>query len=338
MSNNSQFLLAFQHKNTRVPIWFMRQAGRYLPEYQEIKTKYSLEQMFQTPELAAEITCQPVRILGVDAAILFADILTLPQTMGFEIRFDSKIGPVIDKTADRTHWLKDIHDFHDLPYLNKTIKLINQQLPKKIPLIGFAGSPFTVLCYLIEGGSSVTHSKTFRLMNEAPDFFQKILNRLTDNTVRYLKYQKNVGIKALQLFDTWGGLLSRDDFKRWIVPSISKIFANVDLPSIYYIKSGAHVLDLLKGIPMDVVSVCQNVELKNNIVLKKLNKGVQGNLFNGILYAQEKEIQAATLEVLKAGTGYSTYIFNLSHGVFPDVKVDQLKRIVHTVHEFRLKR
>ena len=329
------FLQAFQGTNKQIPVWFMRQAGRYLPEYQAIKKKHSLQKMFDTPELAAEITCLPVGILGVDAAILFADILTLPTQMGFDIRFDDRHGPVIGGTiAGDLHHRSDIHDADDFSGVTKTIRLVTEQLNARVPLIGFAGSPFTVLTYLIEGGPAVNFTKTFRFINEHPAHFEAWMELLTQNTVRYLNAQKEAGAAAFQLFDSWAGILRPADFAHWVLPFVRRIFDEVDLPSIYFVRNCAHLLALMDQSAASFLSVDHTVVLGHHTILEKTKKGIQGNLFNGLLYADDATLEKETRDVLIGGAKHGRHIFNLSHGVFPDVEVDQLKRIVEQVHTF----
>ena len=337
--SNSIFLQSFQGTNKQIPVWFMRQAGRYLPEYQALKKKHPLQKMFDTPELAAEITCLPVDILGVDAAILFADILTLPRQMGFDIRFDDRHGPVIGGTiAGDLHHREDIHDADDFSGLTKTIHLVNEQLDGRVPLIGFAGSPFTVLTYLVEGGSAVNFTRTLRFINEHPAHFQAWMELLTQNTVRYLTAQKDAGIKAFQLFDSWAGILRPADFARWVLPFVRRIFAEVDLPSVYFVRNCAHLLALMDQSEADFLSVDQTVVLGHHSVIEKTKKGIQGNLFNGLLYADDATLAREVRDVLVGGVKHGRYIFNLSHGVFPDVNPDKLKFIVEQVHAFENKR
>ena len=333
--SNSIFLQSFQGTNKQIPVWFMRQAGRYLPEYQALKKKHSLQKMFDTPELAAEITCLPVGILGVDAAILFADILTLPAQMGFNIRFDDRHGPVIEDTiATDLHHRDDIHDADDFSGLTKTIRLVNERLNGRVPLIGFAGSPFTVLTYLVEGGSAVNFTRAFRFINEHPVHFQAWMALLTQNTVRYLTAQKEAGIKAFQLFDSWAGILRPADFARWVLPFARRIFAEVDLPSIYFVRNCAHLLALMDQSEADFLSVDHTVVLGHHSIIEKTKKGVQGNLFNGLLYADDATLAREVHDVLVGGVKHGRYIFNLSRGVFPDVNPDKLKFIVEQVHAF----
>jgi len=330
MSEQSLLLQAFDGTNKTVPVWFMRQAGRYLPEYQKIKESYPLNEMFRIPELAAEITCQPIDILGVDAAILFADILTLPQAMGFDITFDNQKGPVIERASD----FNQIRDFADLDYVAQTIKLVLQKLPVNIPLIGFAGGPFTVATYLIEGGSSVNFTKTLRFIQTQEQQFQQLMKRLTDNTIRYLQLQIDAGIAVFQLFDSWAGILRPVDYAKYVLPHVQRIFSSLDHPSIYFLKNTNHLLPLMAQCGADFLSVDHTVVLGHERVIDKTEKGIQGNLFNGLLYADTERLRREVTDVLIGGRKHGRYIFNLSHGIFPDVEVDKLKRIVDQVHQF----
>jgi len=328
------FLQAFDGTNKTIPVWFMRQAGRYLPEYQEIRKRHSLEVMFKTSELAAHITCLPINILDVDAAILFADILTLPSVMGFNIHFDSRYGPMIDTTYD----LNRIHDFDDIPHIRETIKLIKQELKDEIPLIGFAGSPFTVLTYLIEGGSSVHYTKTFQFMNTQKETYHRLMRILTENTVRYLQLQKDAGVDVFQLFDTWAGILRPSDYAHYVLPYVQRIFKEVDLPSIYYLRNSHSFLPLMDKTNADFLSVCHTVVLGHHSIIEKTKKGIQGNLFNGLLYADAETLKREVDDVLIGGAKHDRFIFNLSHGVFPDVDLNKLKLIVDQVHQYHFKR
>ena len=333
---NSFLLQAFEGKNQVVPVWFMRQAGRSLPQYRKIREKYPLQEMFQTPELASEITCLPVDILKVDAAILFADILTLPAQMGFEIEFDNHHGPQIKNSLRSENDLKEIRPFKDLAYLGQAIRLTRQKLPANIALIGFAGSPFTVLSYLIEGQSPQSFSKTFKLMGENPKLFHQAMEMLTQSTIAYLNFQKKEGIQVFQLFDSCSGVLPPASFAHWVLPYVQKIFKAVDLPSIYYVRNCHHLLTLMDRTDADFLSVCHTVVLGHQTTIERTKKGIQGNLFNGTLYADNRTLEREVRDVLAGGTKHKRYIFNLSHGVLPDTDVDKLKFVVEKVHGFKL--
>ncbi len=332
--SDSLLLQAFQGTNKTIPVWFMRQAGRYLPGYRAIKAKHSLQEMFISPEIATQVTCMPIDVLGVDAAILFADILTLPSAMGFDVSFINGVGPVISNPILKREDVHRVHDFVDLSYVARTIRLVNERLSKNIPLIGFAGSPFTVACYLLEGGSAVNFNKTLHFAHRHPESFHQLLKVLTRNTIAYLNFQKEAGIKVFQLFDTWSGILRPADYAHWSLAYVKEIFAQVKLPSIYYLKNAAHLMPLMEQSGADFLSVCQTILLGHEPVLAKNRHGVQGNLFNGLLYAQEETLKEEVHDVLLGTRQYHKYIFNLSHGVFPDVDPNTLKRIVDWVHEF----
>jgi len=320
----SDILLAFQGKNKRVPVWFMRQAGRYLPQYQTLKANRPLSELFRDPEVAGAITLQPLEFLGVDAAILFADILTMPSGMGFHIEFINGKGPVISNPIYSPADLNRLGKFSGLDYVSRTIRLINAVLPPSIPLIGFAGSPYTVATYLC--------SKHNRMMYESPKEFHRFMDLLTDNTIAYLKQQKEAGIKLFQLFDTWAGNLRHEDYEVFVLPYVQKIFKAVKLPSIYYLKNCSHLMDLMEKCGAEILSVCETVNIKDI----KTKKGVQGNFLNSLLYADDQTIIDETRSVLKAARAkHSKYIFNLSHGVMPDVDPQKLKLIVEEVHQFK---
>lgn len=319
----SDFLLAFEGKNKRVPVWFMRQAGRYLPQYQSLKANRPLKDLFRDPEIAGAITLQPVEILGVDAAILFADIMTMPSAMGFDIDFVDGKGPVIKNPIYQSSDIKRLGQFSGLDYVSRTIQLINAVTPASIPLIGFAGSPYTVLTYLCH--------KHNRLMFSDPKGFHAFMELLTDNTIAYLKQQQKAGIKAYQVFDTWGGSLRHQDYQEFVLPYVQRIFKAISLPSIYFLKNCAHLIDLMDKSGADVLSVCESV----NIADIKTTKGIQGNFLNSILYADEKTIVEEVKKLLKiAKTKHRKYIFNLNHGVMPDADPLKLKLIVEEVHKF----
>ncbi len=322
----SDFLLAFEGKNKKVPVWFMRQAGRYLPQYQALKAKVPLKDLFRNPELAGAITLQPLEILGVDAAILFADIMTMPSGMGFDIDFIDGKGPVVKNPIYGASDLKRLGKLNGLDYVTRTIQLINAVLPPTIPLIGFAGSPYTVMTYLCH--------KNNRLMFSDPKVFHSFMSLLTDNTILYLKQQQQAGIKCYQLFDTWAGTLRREEYQEFVMPYVQKIFKSVKLPSIYFLKNCSHLLDLMDQSGADLLSVCETVDIGKI----KVKSGIQGNLLNHFLYADEKTIIAETRKILKSAKAkHSKYVFNLNHGVMPDVDPLKLKLIVDEVHKFAWK-
>jgi len=318
----SDFLLAFEGKNKQVPVWFMRQAGRYLPQYQALKANRPLRDLFRDPEIAGAITLQPVEILRVDAAILFADIMTMPSGMGFDIDFIDGKGPVIKNPIYSSSDIKRFGKYNGLDYVSRTIQLINA-VATSTPLIGFAGSPYTVLTYLCH--------KHQRLMFADPKGFHAFMELLTDNTISYLKQQHKAGIKAYQLFDTWAGSLRQEEYQEFVLPYVQRIFKAIQLPSIYFLKNCSHLIDLMNKSGADVLSVCETV----NIADIKTTKGIQGNFLNSMLYADDKTIVEEVKKLLKSAKAkHKKYIFNLNHGVMPDVDPMKLKLIVDEVHKF----
>ena len=319
----NDFLLAFEGKNKRVPVWFMRQAGRYLPQYQSLKANRPLRELFRDPEIAGAITLQPVEILGVDAAILFADIMTMPSGMGFDIDFIDGKGPVIKNPIYNGTDLKRLGKFSGLDYISRTIQLVNA-VATSIPLIGFAGSPYTVLTYLCH--------KHQRLMFSDPKGFHAFMELLTNNTILYLKQQQQAGIDAFQLFDTWAGSLRHEDYEEFVLPYVQKIFKSIKLPSIYFLKNCAHLFDLMDKSGADMLSVCETVHISD----LKTKRGIQGNFLNSLLYADDKTILEEVRKLLKAARAkHKKYVFNLNHGVMPDVDPMKLKLIIDEVHKFK---
>lgn len=324
INNEATFLQAFTGKNKQVPVWFMRQAGRFLPQYQKLKATRPLRELFREPEIAGAITLQPVEILHVDAAILFADIMTMPSGMGFNIDFIDGKGPVISNPILGPGDLKRLGKYTGLEYVSRTIQLINAVLPQSIPLIGFAGSPYTVLTYLCH--------KHQHLMFENPKDFHQLMSLLTDNTIAYLKQQQKAGIKVFQLFDTWAGALRQEEYNVFVLPYVQKIFKAIDLPSIYYLKNCAHLFEAMNKSGADFLSVCETVDIGNI----KTTKGIQGNLLNTMVYATQEELLKEVKRLLTlARKHHKKYIFNLNHGILPDTDPMKIKAVVELVHSFK---
>ncbi len=333
--SNTLLIKAFTGQASRVPLWFMRQAGRSLPDYRALKQKHTFWEMVLDPDLCCEVTVMPINQLGVDAAIFFSDILTLPYGMGFKIDFEKGIGPQISNPIKSIKDLDSLTPLNDTSFTAKAIAKINNTLPENIPLIGFAGSPFTVLTYLIEGGSSKSFSKVMEMMYARSDEFHAIMQRMTNETINYLNIKKDAGIAAFQLFDTWGGILRPKDFRQFVLPYVQQIFEAVNLPSIYYLKNCAHLIDEMIEAGSDMLSLGETIDIATNKTLIKSQKGVQGNLYSGLLYADKKTIANEVKNLLQAAKdNYPSYIFNLSHGINPDVNPETIRFIVDEVKSF----
>jgi len=291
--------------------------------------------MFKTPEIASTVTLLPVDLLGVDAAILFADILTLPAAMGFNIQFPDGKGPQILNPVRTTSDIEKIHAPDDLSHIEQTIKIVNRALKADTPLIGFAGGPFSVCAYLVRSKNSFSLADLITFAYLFPKDFHKLMRTLTQYTIQYLKLQQKAGIKAFQLFDTWAGQLRREDYEELVLPYVQEIFKSVSVPTIYYLKNCAHLFDLMEKSGADMLSVCETVTLGQNPSVNKTKKGIQGNLFNGIFWLNDTTIQQETTKILKAAQKYhKKYIFNLSHGILPATNVDKAKLVIKQVKAF----
>jgi uroporphyrinogen decarboxylase len=336
----STFLAAARRQPaSHTPVWFMRQAGRYLPEYRAVRERHTLLEICATPKLAAEVTLQPVRRLGVDAAILFADILLPLVPMGLDLAFVNGEGPVIRNpvrgAADVAHLASvDVRDA--LAPVLETVRLVRRELDDHTPLIGFAGAPFTVACYAIEGGSSRHFVSAKRLMYEAPATWQELMRRLVTVLGDYLASQVEAGAQALQLFDSWAGVLSPDDYSRYVAPYSRQLFDRLralDVPLIHFGVETGSLLELMRDAGGDVIGVDWRMPL--DVARARIGAGhaVQGNLDPVALFAPWPELRARVEDVVRrAGDGVG-HIFNLGHGVLPATPVDHVRAVVDLVHE-----
>lgn len=338
---NTLFLdAAFSKQTERPPVWMMRQAGRFMPEYWEIKNKYSFLEMCKTPEIAADVTMLPVDLLGIDAAILFSDILVTGEAMGGDLSFTQGVGP---KFANPVRTLKDVDalevDVLDrLQYVADAIKVIQQRLNGSIPLIGFAGAPFTVMSYLVEGGSSKDFKLTKLLMHNQPEVAHKLLAKIAKVTADYLNLQIAAGVNAIQIFDSWALALSWNDYQEFSHRYILEIIANLnrkDIPVISFCKGSSVFAPIMAEAKPDVISVDWNADLLN--IKNSLPAGiaVQGNLDPHILYADKPVIKREILRLFERMRGQNGFIFNLGHGIMPDIPFDNVKYAIETIKEFK---
>ncbi|WP_316812096.1 uroporphyrinogen decarboxylase [Pedobacter heparinus] len=338
---NTLFLdAAFSKQTARPPVWMMRQAGRFMPEYWEIKNKYSFLEMCKTPEIAADVTMLPVNLLGIDAAILFSDILVTGEAMGGELSFTQGVGP---KFANPVRTLKDVDalevDVLDrLQYVADAIKVIQQRLNGSIPLIGFAGAPFTVMSYLVEGGSSKDFKLTKLLMHNQPEVAHKLLAKIAKVTAAYLNLQIAAGVNAIQIFDSWALALSWNDYQEFSHRYIQEIIANLnrkDIPVISFCKGSSVFAPVMAEAKPDVISVDWNADLLN--IKNSLPAGiaVQGNLDPHILYADKPVIKREILRLFERMRGQNGFIFNLGHGIMPDIPFDHVKYAIEVIKEFK---
>jgi uroporphyrinogen decarboxylase len=336
MASSDIFLRACRGETTeRVPVWFMRQAGRSLPEYRSLRERFGMLEMCRTPELAAEVTLQPVARLGVDAAILFSDIVVPLQAMGVEVEIRPGVGPVIANPIRR---IEDVDRLHPLepytgvPYVLEAIAILVKELD--VPLIGFAGAPFTLACYLIEGGPSKTHARTKALMYSEPDTWSRLMDILTGAIGAYLRAQVEAGAEAVQLFDSWVGSLNAEDYCNHVMPASSSILKglrDLSVPRIHFGVGTSDLLVLMAAAGADVIGVDWRVGLDEARSRVGSEVSVQGNLDPAVCLAPWKIVEDRARGVLEAGGGRG-HVFNLGHGVLPETDPGVLTRLVDLVH------
>jgi uroporphyrinogen decarboxylase len=320
------------------PVWFMRQAGRYMPEYRAMRERYSLLELCAEPSLACEVTLQPLRAFEVDAAILFADILLPLIPLGLELRFAAGEGPVIDNPI-RSHRALDalshVDVSADLGHVFEAVRMIRGELDDDVALIGFAGAPFTVATYAIEGGSSRHFLQTKQMMYRAPDLWAGIMERLTEITVAYLRAQVEAGAQAIQLFDTWAGILAPQDYRQYAQPYSKRVFAGLDdleVPLIHFGVGTSHLLEDIRDAGGDVIGLDWRIPLDEGWQRIGYDHGVQGNLDPTALFAPVEELTRRVADILRRAENRSGHIFNLGHGILPTTPVDAVKRVVELVH------
>lgn len=340
LQNDLLIKAARSQQTERPPVWMMRQAGRFMPEYWAIKNKYSFLEMCKTPEIAADVTMLPVDLLGIDAAILFSDILVTAEAMGGDLSFEQGVGPrfsnPIRSFADADKLATDC--LPKLEYVADAIKVIQQRLNGSIPLIGFAGAPFTILSYLVEGASSKDFKLTKLMLNNEPKLAHAILQKIADVTVEYLNMQIAAGVNAIQLFDSWALALSWNDYKEFAHYYNNQIISRLnrkDVPVISFCKGSSVFAPIMAEAKPDVISVDWNADLKN--IKQSLPAGiaVQGNLDPFVLYADKKVIKDKILQLFERMRGENGFIFNLGHGIMPDIPFDNVKYAIEVVKEFR---
>lgn len=338
---NDTFLKACRGEKTDyTPIWMMRQAGRYLPEYQKVRGNVTFLELCKSPDLCVEVTLQPIDILGMDAAILFSDILILMEAMGAPLEFHEGKGPIFPETIRDQAALDKliIPDADDATgFVMETIRLLRKEL--KVPLIGFAGAPFTCATYLIEGGSSKVFWETKKMMFTNPTLFHNLMGKITDATILYLDAQARAGAQALQLFDSWAGVLAPGDFEKFALPYVQKILAALqkyDIPLIYFANNGATLLDLSITSGADVIGLDWRINIGDAI--KKVGKrAVQGNIDPFSLLLPKDELRARIGRLLDDAKDAHGHIFNLGHGIHQFTPPEQAKIAVDAVHELSSK-
>lgn len=329
----------FGEKTERAPVWIMRQAGRYLPEYRAIRSQTTFLGLCKTPELAAEVTLQPVELIGVDAAIIFSDILIVPEAMGQELTIEEKQGPrlfpTIQNPAD-VKKLKKPKPEKAYSFLGKALKLVRKRLPPEIPLIGFAGSPFTLMAYMVEGQGTKEFEKVRKLLRENPKLAHALLEKLADAVADLLNYEIESGAQIVQIFDSWGGILEEKEFYEFSLAYVKKVIGNLNrkkVPVIFFAKGTGQYLPKIKKCGADVISLDWTVDLAwaRKILGKKI--AIQGNMDPMTLFSTPLMIKDAVQKILFQINPRQGYVFNLGHGILPNTPPEHAKYLVKCVKE-----
>lgn len=340
MNYRDHFIRACRKQEVdQLPVWYMRQAGRYDPDYRKIKEKYSLLEICKQPELAAEVTLMPIHKLNVDAAILYSDIMNPVASIGIDFDIVKNIGPVIYnpiRSADDVKKLRPIDVEADLSHVIETIRILDRELDR--PLITFAGAPFTIASYLIEGRPSKNYLRTKEMMYSAPEVWHLLMEKLGDMVITYLRAHIAAGAKAVQLFDSWVGALAPKDFETFVLPTIKRIFEalqDLDQPKIYFpgVSSG-ELLPSLQNLQADVIGLDWRVSIQEGRRRVGDKFAVQGNLDPTILTAPMHVIERYAREIMDQGMEQPGFIFNLGHGLFPEASLEKLRELTAYIHDY----
>jgi|SRR6185437_3884928 len=341
-SMNSRFLDACRRRPTDVrPVWFMRQAGRYLKQYREIRARNSILEICKRPDLAATVTLQPVEILDVDAAIIFADLLLPVEPMGLKLHFVAGEGPVIDNPVRTSSDIDSlsISNTDDLGYVGEAIQMVTRALAGRVPVIGFVGAPFTLASYVIEGGPSKTFLETKQLMYRDETLWRRLMGKLVDVLGPFALSQVAAGARAIQVFDSWVGALSPDDYVRFVAPysrALIERIRSAGVPVIHFGTGAAGFFRELHAAGGDVMGVDWRVNIDLAWMDISYRSAVQGNLDPAALFSPLPELRARVHELLKRTGSRPGHIFNLGHGVLPETPVENVKAVVELVREFKL--
>lgn len=347
MAYNDLFLRAARLEQTeRTPVWMMRQAGRYMQEYREIRAKHGFLEMCYNPELAVEVSMQPVDLVGVDAAIMFSDILVVFPGMGLDLEFKSGVGPIINnpiRTLDDVKKLTLSDPIENTGYVMDTIKILRNELVNKVPLIGFAGAPFTLASYAIEGRGTRDYEICKAMMWNEPEAWDLLMTKFADTVTAYLCAQIDAGAQVVQLFDSWVGYVAPRDYERFVLPYSKKVLAEVKahgdktvedgVPVIHFANGATSMIDLVQQAGGDIVGVDWRLDMKRAVELIDPKFGIQGNIDPVALFASEQEIERQVGEILEAFGTRPGHIFNLGHGIHKTSDPDKARFLINSVKE-----
>lgn len=339
MSRADRFIKACRREPVDcTPVWMMRQAGRYLPEYREIRAKHTFLEMCKTPDVAAEVTLQPIRRFEIDAAIIFADILLPLEPMGIGLEFAKGEGPVIHnpvRSMADVQKLRPIDAPVQLAYLMQAIKIVSKELNNTVPLIGFSGAPFTLASYIIEGGGSKNYQHAKTLMYAEPKAWHKLMEHLTGVIINYLNAQIDAGVQVVQLFDSWVGVLGPTDYREFVLPHQKNVIAGIKktVPLIHFANGATHILEMVAEAGGDVIGLDWRCDLGAAWMRVGHDKGVQGNLDPLTLFGTKEFIRKRTKEILDAASSRSGHIMNLGHGILPETPIENAAEFINATHE-----
>jgi uroporphyrinogen decarboxylase len=339
---NSIFIRACKSQPTeRTPVWFMRQAGRYMPEYRAVRKEHSLLEICKKPALAAEVTITAAEILGVDAAIIFADLLLPLEVMGLPFHFSAGEGPVIEKPLRLSDDIKALRTDRaaDLGYVSEAVAIVASHFANRVPVIGFCGAPFTLASYMIEGGGSRNYIHTKKMMYNAPADWGALMAKLVSVTTAYAAEQVRAGADAIQIFDSWVGCLSVEDYRRFVLPHVTgmvKQLQKTGVPIIYFGTDSATLLPAMQETGADVIGLDWRIPLDEGWSRINHQAAVQGNLDPVLMFADWSEVKSRAADVLRRAAGRPGHIFNLGHGILPETPVENVKNLARFVQEYSL--
>ncbi|HEY6372009.1 MAG TPA: uroporphyrinogen decarboxylase [Candidatus Sulfotelmatobacter sp.] len=339
---NSRFVRACKSQPVdRTPVWFMRQAGRYMPEYRAVRQQHSLLEICKKPAVAAEVTITAAEILGIDAAIIFADLLLPLEVMGLAFHFSAGEGPVIEKPVRSKEDIANLRTDRasELGYVSEAVALVAKHFGDRLPVIGFCGAPFTLASYMIEGGGSRNYIHAKKMMYNSPAEWDALMRKLVAVTAAYSADQVRAGADVIQIFDSWVGCLSPEDYRRYVLPHVTgmvKQLQKTGVPIIYFATDSATLLPAIKETGADVIGLDWRIPLDEGWARLDHKCAVQGNLDPVLLFADWRELKARAEDILRRAAGRPGHIFNLGHGILPETPVDNVKNLARWVQEYSL--
>ena len=338
--NNTYIDACFRRPTSHTPIWIMRQAGRYMPQYQAVRGEVDFLTLCKTPELATKVTLLPIDLINADAAILFSDILIPLEPMGIPVEFKDSVGPVLGAVRDEASIkaLRPINSEEDVSFVMDAIRMIRKELEGRVPLIGFSGAPFTLATYAVEGGTTKSFHNIKGLVFSRPELADYLMDLLADVVIDYLNAQVDAGAQAIQIFDTWGGILADPEYVRFALNPAKKVIAGLKregIPVIYHLNNGSYLAHHMDEVDADVIGIDWRQDIVQSRNTFGKTKAVQGNLDPTVLFASPEEIRRRAHELMDRAGPEPGHIFNLGHGILPQTPMDNAIALVEAVHDYK---